>query len=39
MEDRKSKILSVLLVILAWLIAIALVYLVLIKFKILKGYL
>jgi hypothetical protein len=37
MEDRKSKILSVLLIVLAWLIAIAFAYLVFRKIRILTG--
>lgn len=37
MEDRKSKIMSVLVIILAWLIAIGFAYLVYIKFRILTG--
>jgi hypothetical protein len=37
MEDRRFKILSVLIVILAWLLALALCYLLLVKIKLLKA--
>jgi len=37
MEDRKTKIKTVLLVVLTWMIAIALAYLVLMKIKLLNS--
>lgn len=38
MEERKTKIKSFLIIVLAWLIAIALVYIVFLKIKILNSY-
>jgi len=37
MEDRKTNIISILLIVLTWLIAIAFAYLVFMKIKLLKS--
>lgn len=37
MEERKTKVKSFLIIVLAWLIAIALVYIVFLKIKILNS--